>query len=534
MLCARLASLGFPLIFLISCNNSPENREVNQAKDSIPIKGATATQTVKGAFSNQQILHFDSALIGPFLKKYPLFEAYKNDIAAFYRGRRFAYAWFDNGGLIEQASNLQNHLSNLGAEGLPDRVKYRDSLSMILANAGEGPDPEIELMLSAQYFQYAEVAWGGLTEKHTRSIDWFLPRKQLDLPVLLDSLIKDSSFIAKGYSFKQYNLLKGYLKKYRALEAGNHFAELHGDQKSYKYSDSSSMIAAIRERLFAFGDLDKNSGSLLFDKELESGVRSYQARMGMNTDGVIGKTFLKSLNTPISNYITRIIVNMERSRWVPVNLAGDYFIVNIPAFELFAFEKDTIAFIMKVVVGKAIHKTVIFDGDLKYVVFSPYWNVPPDILKKEILPGIKKDPDYLVKHNMEWNGNMVRQKPGPKNSLGLVKFLFPNSFNIYLHDSPAKSLFNEDVRAFSHGCIRLAEPSKMAIYLLRDVPGWTPVKIEAAMKSGKEQFVTLQRPVPVYIAYLTAWVDRDGKLNLRDDIYKRDERLASMILKSGG
>ena len=533
MLCASLASLGFPLLFLISCNNNPENPELRQGKDSIPSVGRTSTQTVKGAFSNQRSLHFDSALIGPFLKKYPLFEGYKNDIAAFYRGREFAFAWFDNDGLIEQASNLQNHLSNLGAEGLPDRIKYRDSLSMLLANAGEGPDPEIELMLSAQYFQYAEVAWGGITEKDTRSIEWFLPRKQMALPVLLDSLLKDSTFIAKGYSVRQYNLLKGYLKKYRSLASENHFTELHGNQKSYKLMDSASLMAAIRERLFAFGDLDRNSGSELFDKELESGVKNYQARMGMNTDGVIGQAVIKSLNTPISEYIRKIIVNMERSRWVPVTLAGDYFIVNIPAFELFAFEKDTPVFTMKVVVGKAIHKTVIFDGDLKYVVFSPYWNVPPDIMKKEILPGIKRDPNYLANHNMEWNGNMVRQKPGPKNSLGLVKFLFPNSYNIYLHDSPAKNLFNEDIRAFSHGCIRLAEPHKMAVYLLRDMPSWTTARIDAAMKSGKEQYVTLKHPVPVYIGYLTAWVDRNGNLNLRDDIYKRDGRLAAMILKSG-
>jgi murein L,D-transpeptidase YcbB/YkuD len=130
---------------------------------------------------------------------------------------------------------------------------------------------------------------------------------------------------------------------------------------------------------------------------------------------------------------------------------------------------------------------------------------------------------------MEWNGNSVRQKPGKWNSLGLVKFLFPNSYNIYLHDSPAKSLFNEDVRAFSHGCIRVAEPAKLARYLLRNDSKWNPERIDAAMNSGKEQYVTLNKPIPVFIAYITAWVDRQGRLNLRNDIYKRDERLATMI-----
>jgi L,D-transpeptidase YcbB len=223
------------------------------------------------------------------------------------------------------------------------------------------------------------------------------------------------------------------------------------------------------------------------------------------------------------------MVNMERCRWVPAALTGDYFIINIPAFELFAFEKDSVVFTMKVVVGQEVHKTVIFNGDLKYVVFSPYWNVPPDIMNREILPAIRKNPSYLAKHDMEWNGKVLRQKPGPQNPLGRVKFLFPNSYNIYLHDSPAKILFNKDSRAFIHGCIRLAEPKKMALYLLRNNPQWTEEKIDAAMNSGKEQWVTLKDPVPVYIAYLTAWVGRDGKLNLRNDIYHRDQQLASML-----
>ena len=176
---------------------------------------------------------------------------------------------------------------------------------------------------------------------------------------------------------------------------------------------------------------------------------------------------------------------MERTRWVPIHLSHHYFVINIPAFSMAAYDMDTVTFRMNVVVGKDLHPTVIFNGDIKYIVFSPYWNVPNSILKKEILPGIKKDPDYLQKHNMEWNGKTVRQKPGPSNSLGLVKFLFPNSHNIYLHDSPAKNLFGESSRAFSHGCIRLAEPEKMAVYLLKDDPKWNAEKIHKAMHSLK-------------------------------------------------
>jgi L,D-transpeptidase YcbB len=163
-------------------------------------------------------------------------------------------------------------------------------------------------------------------------------------------------------------------------------------------------------------------------------------------------------------------------------------------------------------------------------VFSPYWNVPQSIVEKEILPGLEKNPNYLADHNMEQTGTedgfpVIRQLPGPDNSLGRVKFLFPNSFDIYFHDTNAKDLFNRDKRAFSHGCIRLAEPEKMAQYLLRKQPEWTPEKIEEAMNSGEEKYVRLKDPVPVFISYYTAWVDEEGRLNFRDDIYNHDAEL---------
>jgi murein L,D-transpeptidase YcbB/YkuD len=193
------------------------------------------------------------------------------------------------------------------------------------------------------------------------------------------------------------------------------------------------------------------------------------------------------------------------------------------------YEKGKRMFAMNIVAGSSQNQTVVFTGDLKYVVFSPYWNVPPSIIKKEILPGMKRNPNYLARHNMEWNGGKVRQKPGPNNSLGKVKFLFPNSYNIYLHDTPAKSLFDEPKRAFSHGCIRLADPRKLAIWALRNQPEWTEDKIDKAMNAGKEKYVTLKSTVPVFLGYFTAWVDEEGKLNFRDDIYGHDKKLAEHL-----
>ena len=189
---------------------------------------------------------------------------------------------------------------------------------------------------------------------------------------------------------------------------------------------------------------------------------------------------------------------------------------------------------MAVVVGKSGHNTMMFNGDLNQIVFSPYWNVPPSIVKNEILPAMEKNPGYLASQNMEITGNSnglpeIRQLPGNGNALGKVKFLFPNSFNIYFHDTPSKSLFERDKRAFSHGCIRLSDPDKMAEYLLRHQPEWTPERIQEAMNSDTEKYVKLKDPVPVIITYYTAWVDEAGKLNFRDDIYKHDDKLASKM-----
>ena len=306
---------------------------------------------------------------------------------------------------------------------------------------------------------------------------------------------------------------------------------IKADKRSYQLFDSSQTIGAMRERLFLLGDLVNNNLSNRFDTTLQDGIKNLQSRLGYKEDGKINSTLLAEMNTPIEKRIEQILVNMERCRWVPVQLKSNYLLVNIPEYKLHVYDHDTIAFSMNVVVGKNQNKTVVFNGEMKYVVFSPYWNIPASILKKETLPGIRRNSNYLAKHNMEWNGGNVRQKPGPNNSLGLVKFLFPNSHSIYLHDSPAKSLFNEDQRAFSHGCIRLSEPTKLANYLLRDDANWNDEKITSAMNKGVEQYVTLKTTVPVFIAYFTAWVNKKGQLNFRNDVYQRDSRLAKMILE---
>ncbi|MEP6845090.1 MAG: L,D-transpeptidase family protein [Panacibacter sp.] len=522
----------FVFIFPACSNGNAEQKNIKQ--DTVP-RLTEKDITIPGNFSNQQRLKFDSSLVGTFLQLYPMLQSYKIDIDSFYHHRNYAFAWYDNSGLIEQAGNLYNRMQNIHAEGLPDSIPYKNEFTELMKNNGLDSNNTAaeftEIMLTAQYFVYARNVWSGLDEKKMHSLDWYLPRKTVSYDQLLDSLISGKDILDTAPVYRQYALLKKYLTQYRDIESNGGLPLIKVDKKLYKEGDSSVTVATIRKFLFISGDMESDNGSNLFDSTLTLGVKNFQLRFGDTEDGVAGPSVLKQMDIPIDKLIQQIVVNMERCRWVPVNLVSNYLVINIPEYKLHVYENDSIAWSMNVVVGKPAHKTVVFNGNIKYVVFSPYWNIPSGILRNEVLPGIKRNKNYLANHNMEWNDGAVRQKPGPDNSLGLVKFLFPNSYDIYLHDTPAKSLFNESSRAFSHGCIRLAEPQKLAEYLLRNDTAWNTKKIVVAMHGGKEKFVVLKETVPVFIAYFTAWVDRQGKLNFRNDVYGRDSRLADMVLQ---
>ncbi|MDQ8012196.1 MAG: L,D-transpeptidase family protein, partial [Flavobacterium nitrogenifigens] len=330
-----------------------------------------------------------------------------------------------------------------------------------------------------------------------------------------------------------YYKLRDALKEYREIEknGGWKTIETGEDYKSLKVGDSSAVVAQIRERLFVTKDIQEDNKSAICDTTLIKAMKNYELRHGYTAKNTILLEHINDLNIPVSDRIKTIIVNMERCRWIDPELekGQKYIEVNIPEFRLYIVEDGKISFISPVVVGRAMTKTVIFSGMMSNIVFSPYWNVPPSIIKSEIKPGMAKDKNYLQKKNLEWNNGAVRQLPGKNNSLGLVKFLFPNSSNIYLHDTPSKSLFERESRAFSHGCVRVAKPRELAIELLKVDPQWNPERIDKAMHAGKESWYTLKKKVPVYIGYFTAWVDRQGNLNFYKDIYGRDESMIKLL-----
>lgn len=536
----KLVLITLSLLLFLSCSvgcNSSNGKNKAAGTDTIP--SAKPDVTMPGNFSAQTKLKFDSASISVFFKQYPKLKTYEKDLLKFYRSRNFAYAWFDEKGIIEQAGNLFNKIENISEEGINTQLYYEEELHKMLDNDSsvsftEKANISVELMLTAQYFFYAQKIWTGISDNALREIDWDLPRKKLSYEAILDSLLEapSSTFMKNEPVFRQYGLLKENLKKYRIIQAGSRWKQIKADKKSYRPGDSSKVITDIREHLFLIGDLVSNNGSSVFDQELEEGIKKFQQRYGLTEDGVIGNSFIEELNYPLEKRIEQLIVNMERCRWLPLALRKNYIVVNIPEYSFHAFENDTLAWSMKVVVGTELNKTAVFSGMMNTVVFSPYWNVPASILKKEVLPAIRRNSNYLDKNHMEWSGNSVRQKPGIWNALGKVKFLFPNSHSIYLHDTPSKSLFSRDQRAFSHGCIRVEDPRRLAIYVLRHQPEWTEEKIDEAMNAEKEKYVKIIQPIPVIITYLTAWVNSKGQLNFRKDIYKRDSRLAKMIIEN--
>ncbi len=506
-------------------------------------KKAVARDTTITQSTSFNTVFLDSIHLDEFIIQHPEFLSFKNQFKDFYSHRNYEYAWFDTSGLAEQAHNFIN-LQNNYINEFADSSLYNKNLQVLfdtLHSKKTKPslrDPKVlqaELLLTGQFFQYAAKVYKG-SDIDAEQLGWYIPRKKIDLTALLDSSLKSKITETDQYAplNSQYKKLQEYLAKYFALEKQSLADTIAYVSKPLKQKDSSLAIIPIKQRLQLLGDMLETDSSAVFDSTLFTAAKHFQRRMGLSIDGVIGNRMIAELNIPVSKRIRQLLVNMERVRWMPAEKDTNYILVNIPEYKMHVYDSGRQVFDMNVIVGTAANNTVIFNGNLKYVVFSPYWNVPESIVKKEIMPSMQRNKNYLAKSNMEITGYsgktpIVRQKPGPANSLGLVKFLFPNNYNIYFHDTPNRELFSLSSRSFSHGCIRLGEPKKFAEYLLRNDNSWTSGKIDTAMHLAKEKWVPIKKSIPVFIVYFTAWVDNDGQLNFRKDIYKHDEKMGEKL-----
>ncbi len=492
--------------------------------------------TTSTSFNN---LFFDSIQIEGFLKSHEEFKPYEEQFLNFYKERNYQFAWFDNKGIAEQSFNFLN-LLNSSVSDLQDSSLYNPNLTHLYETAvadtlHQQPLENVlitELSFTGQFFAYAAKVYKG-SDIDAADLGWFIPRKKLNLSALLDSSIKSKATDIEIYAKQnpQYKKLQEHLVRYNELAKTTSFDSIPQIKKPLKKGDSSYVVALIKRRLYALGDITITDSSFIFDSLTTIAVKKFQRRMGLSIDGAVGNKMIEELNVSLKWRIRQILVNMERLRWMPPEKDSNYILVNIPEYRLHVFDSGKTVMDMNVIVGKSANSTVIFTGNLKYIVFSPYWNVPTSIVKKEIVPSLEKNSNYLEKNHMEITGKsnglpLVRQIPGPFNSLGLVKFLFPNNYDIYLHDTPNRDLFSQSSRSLSHGCIRISEPKKMAQYLLRYDTSWNSKNIDSSMNLTKERWVTLKKTIPVLIVYFTAWVDKSGELNFRKDIYGHDEKMA--------
>jgi len=481
----------------------------------------------------------------------------------FYEQRAYMPAWSSDSGFSLQIASLITAIS--GAEGqcfMPDDYHLKKITAIMVEinknyagrqSFNAAMLAELDLLLTDAFLIYSAHLLEGRTNPETKCPEWNAQCEEADLATILQTALT-SGTIEKALNDllprePNYFSLCRKRREYLAIISKGGWPVIPNgpDLKTGDYDDR---IPAIRERLTIVGDQPRKKikEMLLFDDDLEKAVRQFQKRHGLISDGEIDARTRAVMNVPVEERLRQIEVNMERWRWCQRDFGDRYILINIANFELDVFEQDTTALSMRAIVGKPFRSTPVFSGTMTYLVFNPYWNVPKKIAVEDILPKVKKDKDHLTTNNYKvlqgWGNSeleidpstiswaalnenyfpcRLRQDPGPTNALGRIKFMFPNEYDVYIHDTPARELFSKDSRDFSSGCIRIEKPIELAEYVLNDSIKWKKKEILQVIKESKERTVSLPKPIPVHLLYWTAWVADNGQLNFRNDIYDRDK-----------
>lgn len=456
--------------------------------------------------------------------------------------------WLDGDGIRERRTKtlmtalLAADADALALDAYPVQDLHRLLSAMLKAKQ---PTPELlgdlDVVLTATYVALGQDLITGQVDPSTLSQDWHIAPTPAQVDSTLARFLSDTRFDVSVTQMRpeydEYKALQKQLGRYRAIIARGGWEPVpEGKAIKPGASAPAERLTALRARLAVEGyDAGSanaaDSGIAIYDRGLAGAVATFQTEHGIAVDSALGKETVEALNVPATYRLGQIAANMERYRWMPRVLGAKYVFVNVPAFRLEAYDAGKEVMEMKVIVGAEYEDrdTPVFSDSMQYVVFRPYWNATDSIMAKELWPKVKSDPSYLERNNYEivteGGKQRIRQKPGDKNALGLVKFIFPNSYAIYMHDTPEDALFQKDVRAFSHGCIRLEQPDKMAEWVL----GWTPEKVHEAMEKGRDdRQVNLKAKVPVYIVYFTTFM-RDGRLHFGNDLYGRDAALVAAV-----
>jgi murein L,D-transpeptidase YcbB/YkuD len=494
--------------------------------------------------------------------RWPDFPRYVDDVERLYRARADQPVWLNHAGVSGPGREALAQLAAAGQHGL-DPVDYDvptlDSLTQDLdrgpATAGERW--RTDLLLSVAFLRFVDDLHRG--RAHPASLSRSLPPPPLDLAGVVSAAVAGDSVtrlaLAMAPPFAQYRNLRLELARYRALAKDSTLPTVPAATR-VRPGDPYKGAPALARRLAALGDMPAEASwpdhEDRYAGDLVEAVRRFQQRHGLDAQGVIDPPTFAALNTPLPRRIRQIELALERLRWLPSIRGQRFLVVNIPAFQLFAFDSaggvGAPALNMRVIVGKAVDtRTPVLVEQLRYLEFQPYWNVPRSILVGEILPQLRRRPRYLRDHGMELIGSRdrslgdvvtrvvlsqlasgdvrVRQRPSPRNPLGRVKFVFPNAADVYLHGTPDTALFARQRRDFSHGCIRVEVPAALAWWVLRDQPAWTRDSVDAAMAAKPTRRVLLSRPMPVILFYTTAVAVPGRGVAFYDDIYGHDRRL---------
>jgi L,D-transpeptidase YcbB len=460
--------------------------------------------------------------------------------------------WLDGDGLRERRTKtLMTALLNADADALALDAYPLDDLHRLLATLLKAKRPSAELLgdvdvvLTATYVTLGQDLLTGQVDPSSVSQDWHIKPTPAQVDSALGRFLKDTRFdvtmTQMRPEYAEYKELQKQLTRFRQIVAKGGWDSVPPG-KAIKPGDSAPVdrLTALRDRLRVEGydvnartkpSKSKGTTTAVYDQALAAAVAQFQREHGISVDSALGKETVQALNVPATFRLGQIAANMERYRWMPRSLGDRYVFVNVPSFRLDAYDDGKPVMNMKVIVGAEYKdkNTPVFSDSMQYVVFRPYWNATDSIAAKELWPKVETDPTFLDRNDYEIvneaGKERIRQKPGDKNALGLVKFMFPNSFDIYMHDTPEDQLFAKDVRAFSHGCIRLEKPEEMAQWVL----GWTPEQVKNAMESGPDdRTLKLKQKVPVYIVYFTT-VIRDGRLYFGNDLYGRDGPLVAAV-----
>lgn len=492
------------------------------------------------------------------------------ELVPFYQDRRYAPAWlqgvepspvardlvrFLKDDVVNHGLNPEDyHLSCLKAllYGIDEgRLRQRETSPMLLAS--------LDVVLTDAFFILFSHLSTGRVDPTALDSQWMAHTHKTDLRAGLEELLSHQDLPRTVRHFappdEDYWRLVAAVPALRKIAAQGPWPVLP-EGHSLHPGEKDARVPILRRQLYWLGDYPHlpSKPSDVYDAELAKAVRRFQERHGIGSDGVVGKKTTEALNVSPQDRLFQMLANLERHRWLPRSWGDRYLVVNTADYSLTAYEHGTKVLKMRVIVGGSATSTPVFSEVMRYVELNPYWNVPRSIATEELLPKIRRDPSYLERHHYEllsgsgeksgrldpwaidWHQvrpesfpGRLRQIPGPWNALGRIKFVLPNRFNVYLHDTPDRHLFQRPHRALSHGCIRLEKPLDLALFVLQDDPRWTRESLEKLIASGKHHMIPLAKPCAVHLLYITAWVSEDGTMHFRQDIYERDKLLVGAL-----